>query len=329
MKYRLKIAGREDADFKKIKGEGFGGVIFAEKFLTIENLKSAKKSKLKTFIHISDLKSDACLYIDSGGVYEEDVYRVTLETVKKVKEKLGDAFNMLDGFVIPVPVAKGLLWNEEFPPLYEDFCGKDIKDELPAIFDKETQNPDFRVWYYSVAAQMLFFKYILPLAEYLETFGKKACFDFGRAGSSIDLIKKQLNPFLLQKHKIPIIYETNDGITLVCGKEKCKQNLLVLPMRAVMMNFAYGEKYSRQESPLVLALAEEEYFKNTLKKCEIEYSTVSEFEFSRMRKAELEKFENILTCDACVFSDNRIEMLKNLGYNINNREILDILDRSN
>jgi hypothetical protein len=329
MRYRLKIAGREDVDFKKIKESGFGGVIFTESLLDFEKLKSAKKKRLKTFFHISDFKSDACFYIDSGGVHEGDLYRVTLDTVKKVIKNLGDALDMLDGFVIPVPSIKGLLWNDEFPSVYEDFCGKDIKDDLPAIFDKDTQNPYFRIWYYSITAKMLFFEDILPLAKYLESLGKKACFDFGRRGKSIELIKKQLNPFLFQSHKIPVIYETDGGITLVCGKEKYKQNLLVLPMRSIMLNFAYGSKYSRQESPLVLALAEEEYFKNSLKKCKIEYSAVSEFEFSCMKQAELKKFDNILVCESCVFSDNRVEMLKNMGYNINDGKFLDMLDKVN
>ncbi|MCR4719828.1 MAG: hypothetical protein K5768_09395 [Firmicutes bacterium] len=330
MKYRLKIIDREDVDFRELKENGFGGVIFTDRFLTGENLKSAKKRRLKTFFHIRDLSSDTCFYLDSGGVYEENLYRVTLETVKTVKERLGDTLDMLDGLVVSIPYLKGLLWDEEFPLLYEDFCGRDIKEDLPAVFDKDTENPDFRVWYYSVAAQMLFFRYILPLSEYLETIGKKVCFDFGSMNRCIDLVKKQINPFLLQKHKISVIYETKDGIILVGGKEKYKQNLLVLPMRSIMLNFAYGANYSRQESPLVLALAEEEYYKSTLKRCKIEYSVVSEFEFSCMKQTELKKFENILVCDSCVFSDNnRIEMLKKSGHKINDKEILDILDRAN
>lgn len=329
MEYRLKIADSEDTDFKQVKENGFGGIIFTENLLTVDNLKSARKRRLKTFLHIRDLSREKCLYLDSGGVREGDLYRVTLETVKNLKEKLADTLEMLDGFVIPAPCTKGLLWNEDFPPAYEDFCGRDIKDEIPDIFDKSVQNSDFRVWYYNIASRVMFFKYILPLSEYLQTFGKKACFDFGSKDKSIEIIKKQLNPFLLQKYKIPLIYETENGITLFCGRGKYKQNLLVLPLRAVMLNFAYGAKYSRRESPLVLAQAEEEYYKNSMKKCKIEYSTVSEFEFLNMKKAELKRFENILICDSCVLQDADIEMLKNSGYKINEKGFLNILDMAN
>lgn len=330
MEYRLKIAGSEDADFNGIKESGFGGVIFTENFLTVDNLKSAKKRRLKTFLHIKDLCREACLYLDSGGVYEGDLYRVTLETVKSIKEKIGGILDMLDGFVIPAPFIKGLLWNNEFPPLYEEIYGRDIKEDLPAIFDEDTQNAEFRVWYYNACASALFFSYILPLAEYMKTLGKKACFDFGNGGRCIDLIKKQLNPFLLQNNKIPIIYETKEGITLVCGKEKYKQNLLVLPLMGIMRSFPYGTNYSRQESPLVLALAEEEYFKSSMKKCEIEYSAVSEIEFLRMKPSELRSFENIIICNSCELQNaDLIETLKNLGYKINEKELLDILDKAN
>ena len=329
MEYRLKFITGKDADFKEIKESGFGGVIFTENALTEEDLKSSKKRKLKTFLHIRDLSSDICQYLDCGGVYEGELYSVTLSTVKSLKEKSGDLFDLLDGFVIPAPSVKGLLWNYEFPSAYEDFCGKDIKDELPSVFDKDTQNPNFRVWYYSVAARTLFFKYILPLSEYLETFGKKACFDFGDSGRCIDLIKKQLNPLLLQKYHIPVIYETKDGIILVYGREKYKQNLLVLPMQSVMRNFAYGTRYSRQESPLVLAVAEEEYFKNTLKKCGFEFSAVTEFEFLHMKPSVLKKFENILVCESCTLQGIDLEMLKSSGYKINEKNFLDTLDRAN
>ena len=158
------------------------------------------------------------------------------------------------------------------------------------------------------------------------------CFDFGRADKGIELIKKQLNPFWFQKTGIPVIYESDKGISLICGRETKKPNLLVLPLRAIMLNYAYGAKYSRQESAFVLTLADEEYYKNSLKKCQIEYKAVDEVTFSKMKKTQLKEFENILICSSCALTNDdkdRISELRKAGCKINEKTFLDMLDREN
>lgn len=332
MKYSLKIINKNDEDFNRIRENGFGGVIFTENLLSKGNLETAKKKKLMTFLHISDLSRESCFYLDSTGVKKGDLYAVTIKSAKNAVKRLGDRLDIIDGFVIPVPILKGLLWNEAVSILYEDFCGRDIKYDMPAIFDKYAEDVDLRVWYYKTSAEVLFLEYIIPMWQYFAALGKKACFDFGRADKGIELIKKQLNPFWFQKTGIPVIYESDKGISLICGREMKKPNLLVLPFRAVMLNYAYGAKYSRQESALVLTLADEEYYKNSLKKCKIDYKAVDEVTFSNMKKGQLEEFENILICNCCALTNDdkdRIAALKKAGCKINEKTFLDMLDREN
>ena len=293
MKYRLKIIDKSDTDFGTIRESGFGGVIFTEHFFSAEKLREAKRRKLMTLIHIRDLSRESCYYLDRNGVNKGEMYDVTLKSVKRTVQKLGYTIDLIDGIVIPAPRLKGLLWNEAFTSLYEDFCGRDIKEDFPIIFDKYTENADLRLWYYRTSAKALFLEHILSISEYFAALGKKVCFDFGRAYKGIELIKKQLNPFWFQKKKIPVIYETDEGITLVCGREMKKPNLLVLPMRAIMLNYAYGAKYLRYESALTLAISEEEYYKKLLKKCNIEYKIADEFTFADMNMGLGEIVENL------------------------------------
>lgn len=332
MSGRLKIVDENDNNFAGIKRNGFYGVIFTEKSADAEELKAARSKRLKTFVLIRGLDKEKCFYLEPSGVKEGELYAVTLKTVKKAVKSLNKLLDLIDGFIIPIPCLKGLLWNEAFPMVYEDFCGADIKEDMPAMFDKYEENVDFRIWYYNIAAKALFLDYILPVSEYLAALGKRPCLNFGHMHKSIDFIKKQVNPFWAQKKRISAVYEAEDGIIISQSIKENKKNLLVLPLRALMRSYAYGAVYSRQESAFTVALAEEEYYKNSLDKCSIEYRVADEAAFSAMKLSELRKFENIVICDACVLSKkdtDMIQALKNEGYNVNARAFLDILDKAN
>ena len=99
-----------------------------------------------------------------------------------------------------------------------------------------------------------------------------------------------------------------------------------------MLNYAYGAGYSRCETPFALAKASEEYYKSSLKKCRINYETVDEHTFSNIKTSKLTGYENIIICDACALTDkdkHRITKLKSAGLRINEKKILDMLDRVN
>ena len=324
MELKLKVADRCD-DFCKIKKDGFGGVIFTEKLADEGIFKEAKKRRLKIFLHIGDFARTDCFYLEPDGAFRGEMYAVTTDAVRKTAEKLKAVMPIIDGFVIPVPKLRGLLWQNGFAEEYEDFCGRDFKEDMPLIFDKSTEAADIRVWYYMRASEAMFRSYILPFVAVSEALGKKICFDFGDAPNGMALIKKHISPYMFQNSKLAVIYENNGEIMLVNGKSRAKEVLLVLPVCSVMRHMVWNVKYSRVESPLNSALAEEEYYKTMLKRCGIGFYVADEPEFSKMRRKRLEKFENILICDSCMIADR--DRLK--GLNINDKKLLELLDEGN
>ena len=320
MEMRLKVAENGD-NFRKIKKSGFGGVIFPAKLAGEAVFKEAKKQRLKILLHIGDFSRSDCFYLEPDGVFRGEMYAVTVDTVRKTAEKLEGLTPLFDGFVIPAPKLKGLLWQDGFAREYEDFCGRDFREDMPLVFDKYEESADIRMWYYMRAESAFFQGFIMPFKD----FGKEICFDFGNAPNGMALIKKQINPYMFLKNKLAVIYENNGEIVLVTGKSRTKELLLVLPVCSVMRNMAWGAQYSRMESPLNTALAEEEYYKIMLKRCGIGFRVADELEFSEMKRKELEKFENILICDSCMIADR--DRLK--GLNVNDKKLLELLDKGN
>lgn len=320
MECRLKVVQKGDS-FKKIKKDGFGGVIVTEKQADESVFREAKGCRLKIFLHIGDFSRRECCYLEAGGVFCGEIYAVTPDAVKRSAEKLKGLAEQLDGFVIPVPKLNGLLWQEGFDKEYEDFCGRDFKEDMPLIFDKDAENADVRIWYYMRAARALFQSCILPFKDA----EKKICFDFGNAPNGMAHVKKHISPYMFLNNKMAVIYENSGSIILVNGKRRTKEVLLVLPVCAVMRQMAWGVNYSRMESPLTLALAEEEYYKAMLSRHGIGFYVTDELEFSKMKRKTLEKFENILICDSCrIVERDRLDGLK-----VNDRELLELLDKGN
>jgi len=324
MELKLKVAEKCD-DFRKIKRDGFGGVIFTEKLASEEIFEEAKKCRLKIFLHIGDFVRKDCFYLEPDGVFCGEMCAVTPDSAEKAAERLKALMPAVDGFIIPVPKLKGLLWQDGFAEEYESFCGRDFKSDMPLIFDKYTEAADVRMWYYMQASEAMFRSFILPFVAVSAALEKKICFNFGDAPNGMALIEKHINPYMFLNNRLAVIYENNGEIVFVNGKSRAKEVLLVLPVCSVMRRMAWNVKYSRMESPLTAALAEEEYYKTMLKRCGIGFYVADELEFSKMKRKTLEKFENILICDSCVIADR--DRLK--GLNINNRKLLELLDKGN
>ena len=324
MAYRLKIVQKND-DFAKIEKDGFGGVIFAEKLVCEDSLRKARNCRLKIFLHIGDFSRLSCSYLEPDGAVCGEIYAVTSDTVGEKAAKLKEFMPFIDGFVIPAPKLKGLLWQENFSTEYEDFSGRDFREDMPSIFDRYAEIADIRMWYYMRAAEVMFQKYISPFMPLEKSLEKKICFDFGSAPDGMALIKKLLSPYMFLNNKVTVIYENDGEIILVSEKSRTKEVLLVLPVCSVMRFMAWNAPYSRMESPLSIAVEEEEYYKTMLKRCGIQFCVIDEHEFSEMKKKELEKFENILICDSCTIADT--DRLK--GLNVNNEKLLELFDKGN
>ena len=101
--------------------------------------------------------------------------------------------------------------------------------------------------------------------------------------------------------------------------------LLVLPVCVIMRYMIWNMPYSRTESPFTTAVLEEEYYITMLKRHGIGFCVIDELEFSKMKRKELEKFENILICDSCMITDRD----RLTGLNVNNGKLLEILDKEN
>ena len=332
MNYRFEFIDKSGADFASLKADGVKGAIFSERFADKDCIAAARKNKLKIFFHLSDFEKISCLYLEQDGVRGGELYAVTPEKIKILQDKNKDIMELVDGYIIPFPCVKGLFFKYELENACEDFYDRDLSECLEIIFNKNAEASEIRKMYYSGAEAELFYDYVMPSVEYVKSVGKEACFNLGNVAEGIDCVKKLIDPFLFLKHGIPVIYENNGQIVFQKGKVRNRGVLLVLPMRAIMMGYAWQMPFSRRETPFALALAEEEYYKIKLEENGIDYSVIGEAEFFDMKISDLKKFKNILICDACMLSEKekgRVMKLKSEGILINNRELLNIFDREN
>ena len=324
MECRLKIAKIGD-DFCKIKTDGFDGVIFTEKLVCKESFAEANKYDLKIIVHIGELCLKDCLYLGPDGVAEGKLYTVMPEAVKAAAKRIKELMPLIYGFVVPVPILGGLLWQEGFDAEYEEESGGDFRYDMPFIFDNSTEETYIRRWYFARAAEAMFKTYILPLVSKEAEQGKKICFYLGSAGSSVELIKRQIDPYMFLDNKLEVIYESKGETILSNGKYQKEEVLLVVPKYSIMLHMPWGVTLSRFESPLTLALSEEEYYKLMLKRWNIKFRGIDEIRFSGMKRKELEKYKNILICDSCI----PIDRSGLTGLKVNDKELLRLLDKGN
>lgn len=326
MQCRLKLFASDSADFVSIKKDGFCGVIFSAGDITEENLKNAKRSGLKRLIHIGSLEKSECKCISKGGINKGTVFAVTVKSVKE--SELNGLILQADGLVIPFPCVSGLLWDDKFYQEYEEFCGKDLYKELPALFDKDLEKSDFRLWYYERASYKVFYEYVLPVAEYIKSLGKAVYFDFGNMSKGHYAVRKLILPSLFEKAGIFGVREEKDG-ECFAQKRGRKEILLVTPLRAIMQMYAWDAGYSKEESEFSLAVCEAEYYKNSLEKCGFSVYITDDFGLSHMSISRLRRFDSVLIQKSCLLEEGKMEKLQKIGINVNNKLLLEMMDKVN
>ncbi|MBR4173410.1 MAG: hypothetical protein IKR46_03460 [Clostridia bacterium] len=328
MKYKLKFVKNTDKDFKSLKKEGFGGVIFPACFVNSKDLETARKNGLKRLVHIGDMSKIACEHLDGDDVKKGEILTVTSKTVKKTIKSLKTLLPKIDGFYISYPCVGGLLWDSTFPEEYRNFCGRNLYDELPLLFDADTPYAEVRIWYYNRVSKKLFDEFILPVCDSISILGKKAYFNIGNADRDDYFVRKLIMPSLFYREKLSVVVEEKGERHLIKQGKKA-ETLFVSPMRAIMGMYAWNMPYSKEESEFSLAVCETAYYKNSLEKCGISSDIVDDFTLSDMRVSTLKRYENILLAKGCMIEKRKKDKLIDLGIKVDSRELLERLDKVN
>lgn len=330
MKYKMSFITSSDINFEELKADLVGGVIFSHNSLSPENLEKAKENRLKRFIHIGELTKTSCDYLTDCGINQGKIGFVSVDTVEKTIKDLEKFAKLTDGFVIPVPCISGLFWSKSFPLEYRKFCGKDLYEELPLLFDGDTKYTDIRIWYYKNAAEKIFSEYVLPVCKYIKSCGKTACVNLGNMERGDFLIRKLLIPSLFDKAKISTICEEDRGNYFISPTHnKNSKTLFVTAIRDIMGLYAWNFPYSKIESDFSVAIWEEKYYRESLKKCRIKAYVIDEFTLSKMRFNTLRKFDDILLQRENIMDSRIKEKLKAAGVKINDAELFKRLDMVN
>ncbi len=330
MKYKLKFVTEKDKDFKKLKADNFGGVMFSAKSLTAENLTYAGKSGLKSFVCIDNLTKCSCACVNISGITDGEIFSVSVETVKQTIKALKGAGLKIYAFSVPVPCFSGLIWDNSFPDEYEKFCGRNLYDDLPLLFDADTQYAGVRIWYYKRAAEKIFSEFILPVCQYAASKGIKVCFDVGNIERGDFAVRKLILPSLFRRAKIPVICEENGKRYLVSPMHnRGAKTLFVTGMRHIMEMYVWNAVFSKEESEFSLSVWEEKYYRNSFEKSGIKAYFIDDFTLSDMQISALKRFDNIMLAKGCIIENSKKEKLLKLGVRIDDAELLKRLDEVN
>ena len=329
MKYRLKLVVSAEADFKEIKKDGFGGVIFPIEAVNEEILETAGKSRLKRFVTVRDMAKIGCEYIGGDGVYGGEMLAVTPASAEKAAKSLEMLVDGIDGFILPIPCIFGLFWDNSFPEEYAAFCGGNLYNEAHLLFDADISYADVRVWYYKRAAEKIFSEYVMPAIECLKPFKKTVCFDLGTTRGDF-CARKLMLPSLFEKAKISVVREDCGETYFVSHNSgKTAKTLFAAPMRYIMGLYAWDMQFSREESNLSVAVCEEQYYRSSLEKCGIAAYFTDDFALSDMSVRALKRYENILLAKGCMIEKAKKDKLLNVGVKINDAGLMKRLDGVN
>ena len=330
MKYKLSYIGRDGIDFEKLKEEAVKGIIFSPESVSAENLKMAKKNKFKRFVYLGELTKTACKYIANDGIKSGKIVFASVSAVKNTIKRLASVMSDINGFVIPVPCISGLFWDDSFVAEYEEFCGRALYDELPILFDSDTSYSEVRIWYYNRAAQKIFTDYVLPVCEYIKSLGKTACVDLGNTERGDCFIRKLSMPYMFRKFNISVIREENGERHFVSPTHnRHSSTLFVTAIKDIMGMCVWDFPCSKIENDFSVAVWEEKYYRDSLRKCGIEAYVIDEITMSHMRVDTLKKFSDILLQRETVMDRNVKEKLINMGVRINDANLLKRLDSVN
>ena len=330
MKYKLEYITERDRDFGKIKKDGAGGVIFPVAAAKPKDISEAKKNHLRILVHLSDLVRIKCEYLSVGGVNQDELFAVSASSAEKSLKALNGILPDIDGFCVPYPCIRGLIWDSSFSAEYTAFCGNSLYDELPLLFDADTQYADVRIWYYRRAAEKLFSEFVLPVYNCIKRSGKTVCFDLGGIARGDYAVRKLVLPSLFDNAKIPTVCDEDGTEYFITPKHNKNSNtLLVTPLRHIMEMYVWDFAYSKEESEFSVTVNEENYYRNSFEKAGIKAYIIDDFTFSKMRLNMLKKFDDILLSKGCMIEKSRKDQLLNMGIRIDDEKLLKRLDEVN
>lgn len=254
------------------------------------------------------------------------------------KDLKGALQDDVTGFIVPVPKISGPIWNKSLAKL----CKVDVENTeiLYQLFDEEIEISSVRSWYYTNLSKYILRTYILPIERFCKSIGKEIIFDLGNVEMQYDLMKNAVNPDIMKKAGLSLLVHKNGNIEKELGfssedfvisgdslKRVTKPDakiLLIKPIRGMMERFIQGEIKSRPnrlETPALLSGIESTYYCNMLADSGYAFDAADEMHLPK----DLKKYENILICESCLFTERekkRIDKLQKNGVNINDNELI-------
>lgn len=310
-------------------------------------LKVQGADKTMMLLSANTVKPVKVLYPHAGrlGTDDGEIRYVSVRNVKKLLKDMR-SFKDVEGFVVPVPEMSAPIWNDKLERGLGQYCD----NVLYELFDQDIEKSSVRSWYYETLTRYIINTYLRPLIRFFKSIDKEVIFDLGRAGMQYDLMKKMICPDLIRKSGISVAVHKESGniekelglgncgfvisgdeIARVEGSDNAKI-LLIKPTRGIMERYCQGEirnKANRLETPALLAGIESVYYCDRLLEKGYSFDVVDE---NRMPKiSDLVKYENILICNSCLFTEKetkKIDKLHKIGVKINDRDLIcDIMEK--
>ncbi len=354
----------DDSRLSALPDKRFCGVLIKIEDFSCENVRKIKEYGLEIWIYAESDEEEAS-YID-GRAGRVEYYRgkCTLSRVEKLeelKERAGEAFEDVSGFVTPLPSFGAPFWNSEM----DEMCGcpYDIEEALMKLFDFDTEISPERSWYYKYAGRYILSKCVLPLKERAEEYGKQIIFDMGKTGTefNFDFALRTVSPIRYLERGLTLAVHGNKSVEMLVmfsafpeiyalfaeddidGESETKgtaELLLIKPTRGITERYVFDRKKakSRAETPALCAEAEGTYYCRRLHDKGIRFDIADEFSVERMGSAKNGEFilrgrryRKILLCESCIFSKSAIEILKQAqkeGVSINDTDLIRFLDEN-
>ena len=254
------------------------------------------------------------------------------------KDLKGALQDDVTGFIVPVPEISGPIWNKSLAKL----CKVDVENTeiLYQLFDEEIEISSVRSWYYTNLSKYILRTYMLPIERFCKSIGKEIIFDLGNIEMQYDLMRNMINPDMLKKSGLSLLVHKSGNVEKELGfsgedfvingdliEQVTKIDakiLLIKPTRGVMERFIQGEiknRPNRLETPALSSAVESTYYCHMLAEAGYEFDVTDEFHLPK----DLKKYENILICKSCLFTERekkRIDKLQKHGVNINDNELI-------
>lgn len=261
--------------------------------------------------------------------------KVQYVSIKDVKSVVKDDTR---GFIVSVPKIDGPIWNKTLAKM----CKLDAENVeiLYQLFDDEQEVSAIRSWYYTNLSKYIVRTYMLPLKRFCKSVEKEIIFDLGNVEMQYDLMKNAVNPDIMKKAGLSLLVHKNGNIEKELGfssedfvisgdslKRVTKPDakiLLIKPIRGMMERFIQGEIKSRPnrlETPALLSGIESTYYCNMLADSGYAFDAADEMHLPK----DLKKYENILICESCLFTERekkKIDKLGKYGVKINDRDLI-------